>query len=130
MIPVNLGDQLQLKALKIAGTDTSASAVGSAVDLQGLEGEIAVVLNSAHGSGNSDNTLAVKIQHSDTTTSGDFVDISGAAFATVDGTTDSTQLMSLNKNELKRYIRYSSAMAGTSKSYVWGVVAVGMNKYL
>lgn len=129
MIPVNLGDQLQVKTMKIAATDTSASASGSAVDLSGLEGEIAVLLNAAHGSGNTDNTLAVKIQHSDTTTSGDFVDVSGAAFSTVNGTTDSVQSMSLNKNELKRYVRYSSAMAGTSKSFVWGALIVGLNKY-
>lgn len=130
MIPINLGDQLQLKTLKVAATDTTASVNGSAVDLQGLEGEIAIILNAAHGSGNTDNTLSVKIQHSDDTVSGNFSDVSGAVFTTVDGTTDSAQLMSLKKDELKRYIRYVSTMAGTSKSFVWGAIAVGMNKYL
>jgi len=128
---VNLGDQLGVKTLKVSGTDTAASTNGSAVDLQAWADEFAIVLNSAKGSGNADNTLDVKIQDSADGSTG-WNDISGAAFTQVLGSsgTDSTQLMSLNKNEIKRYIRYVSTMAGTSKSFAWGCIAVGLPKYL
>jgi len=128
MIPANLGDQLVGKIIRVAAVDTSATTNGTAIDLAGYSGEIGIILNAAHGSGNSDNTLAIKFQDSaDGSTS--WNDISGATFSTVDGTNDSLQLLSLNKDEVKRYIRSVTTMAGTSKSFVYGMSLVGMKKY-
>lgn len=129
MIPVNLGDQLQIAALLNTTTQTS-STNGAAVDLLGYEGEIAVILNAAKGTGNADNTLDVKIQDSaDGSTS--WGDVSGAAFTQVlgSGGTDSCQKISVNSNECKRYIRYVSTLAGTSPSYRYGVALLGMKQY-
>lgn len=130
MIPVNFGDQAQVATLLAATTQTS-STNGAAVDLQGYTGQLAVVLNAAKGTGNADNTLDVKIQDSADGSTG-WADLSpAAAFAQVlgSGGADSTQKVVINSDNVRRYIRYVSTLAGTSPSYRLGIVALGNKQY-
>jgi hypothetical protein len=122
---MNLGDQLQLVALLPAAVVT-ASGNGTGKDLQQLDGEIGVILDSAGGTGNADNRLNVKLQESDDNST--FSDITGGAFTQV-AVTASQQKISLNKNELKRYVRAVKTVAGTTPSFVVSVSIVGINKY-
>jgi hypothetical protein len=128
MLPVNLGDQLQTAAVKAAGAAQTSSTNGSAVDLGAYEGEVALILAAQHGTGNADNTLNLKVQDSADGSTG-WGDVSGATFTAVNGTTDSLQKLSINKNEIKRYIRYVSTIAGTTPSYIYSITLAAMKRY-
>lgn len=115
----NPGDLAQGASLIPAGTLTSTT-TGSAVDLQGYDGEAVVVLNAAaSGVG----TAAVKLTHSDTS-GGTYTDISGAAFTTVSSSA-SHQLLSIDTDEIKRYIKAVVTIAGADASQTLSVSLVG-----
>src|ERR1043166_8432587 len=92
----------------------TANLTGSAVDLLDYEGVAAFVLNSGAATAGTNPTLDVKIQHSDTTTSGDFVDVSPAMAFTQVTTTAGVQLLTKNVSDLKRYVRVIGTLGGTS----------------
>ena len=121
----NLGDVLQTLTL-IPAAAVTGDGNGTGVDLQSYAGEICLILNSAAGTGNADNTLDIKIQESADNSS--FTDVSGAAFTQVT-TAASVQKLSLNKDELKRYIRAVKDVGGTSPSFICGLVGVAVAKY-
>lgn len=126
MIPVNLGDDLQLLDL-IPVASVAATGNGTGVDLLGYEGEILVTLDCANVDGTNP-TMDVTLEHSDVLGSG-YAAISGAAFTQVT-TVASAQKMSLNKNELKRYLRAVKTLGGTMSPHFYvSVKAVGMKKY-
>lgn len=99
----------------------NANTNGSAVDLQGYvgKGELAFFLSVGSVSGTSP-TLDVKIQQSDSSTSG-FADIAGAAFAQASAI--GTQEMRVIPT--KRYIRAVVTVGGTSPVFGAGLIAVG-----
>lgn len=85
----------------LAASASQASTVtGSAVDLTGYEGPVAII--QSHGTGTG--TLDGKIQDSSDGSTG-WADVSGKAF-TQETTTAGVQVMSLDPREAKRYIRY------------------------
>lgn len=99
---------------------------GSAVDVSGFEQvgarEFIAFLTCGAASGTSP-TLDVKIQESDSSTSG-FADISGAAF---------TQLTGAGSEHLrfvarKRYVRAVRTVGGTSPSFTFSVTLVGRQR--
>ena len=88
-----------------------------------------IVLNASAGTGTTP-TLDVKLQHSDTTTSGDFADVTNAAFTRVTDVsgTAGVQVLRVNVSDLKRYLRVIGTIAGTTPSFDFGVEFVGIKK--
>lgn len=123
----NLGDQLQVKNLLPVASVTSTAA-GSAIDLKDLSGEIAVLADVSAPVAGTNPTLSLKLQECDTS-DGSFTDVSNGAFTQVTDAA-SVQKLSLNKDELKRFVKIHKTIGGTSSpEYLVSVKAVGINKY-
>lgn len=107
-------------------TSSFTGATTNIADLQALEGDIQIVLDAGAGSGGT-TTLALKIQDSDSTTDGDFGDATGGGFTSL--TTDaSKQVLTLNADSLKRYIRLVTTQ-GAGSTYLLSVNGYGLKKY-
>jgi hypothetical protein len=125
MRPVNLGDQLQLlNLLPIAAV--TATGNGTGVDLEEIDGEIAVMIDVANVAGTLP-TMDLTLEDSaDNIT---FGAVTGGAFTQVT-TVASAQKISLNSDELKRYLRVVKTIGGTSTpQYLISVKAVGIKQY-
>jgi hypothetical protein len=68
-----------------------------------------------------------KIQHSDTTTDGDFSDVTGGGFTAV-AQAAAKQVLTLNRDALKRYIRFVGTIA-SSGTTIYSVQGFGLKKY-
>jgi hypothetical protein len=126
----NLGSKSYLGTL-LACDARTASANGTGFDLEGsngAEGEAIVILASDAASAGTDPTLDVKLQESDSSGSG-YTDISGATFTQV---TDSQALekITINTNDVKRYLRAVGTIGGTSSpAFTYSVALVYGKKY-
>jgi hypothetical protein len=121
---INLGDQVQVLNLHPTVART-ATANSTGVDIQQIVDQIAIVIDSAAGTGTSP-TLDVKIQESSDNST--FTDISGLAFTQIT-TSASVQKIVLNKGATKRYIRVVSTITGTTPSFSYSVKGYGLKKY-
>ena len=103
----------------------AATGVSSAFNLSDYEGKIYIILDAtAQGSGI---TNARKITEC-ATSGGSYSDVSGGGFTTV-GNTVSRQVIELNCDELKQYIKLDKTVAGgTGTGYVSAQV-IGQKKY-
>lgn len=122
--------QASAVSLAAAGRRTS-TLTGSAVDVLDYEGPAMFILNAAAATAGTSPTLDVKIQHSDTTTSGDFVDVTGGAFTQVTDVagTAGVQKKILNVASLKKYVRVIGTIAGTNTpTFDFAVEFVGLKK--
>ena len=119
-------DSLTVLLGKAIGAETS-SGNSTIKDLLVYEGDLLVILNSTAGTGTDTPTLTVKLKHNDST-SGTFTDVPDGAFSAV---TDSTSLQTLtiNSNEIKRYMRVHAAISGTNPSFTYSVDIIGQKKY-
>lgn len=99
---------LKVVRLATAGRIT-ASGNGSAVDVKPYSGEARLVLNSGAGSA-SGVKLDVKIQHSD---DGSTWADTGIAFAQVTDAAPSFQVVGVNVDRFRRYIRAVDTVAGS-----------------
>lgn len=118
-------DKLQLTAFHPTAART-ATGNGTGIDVQTMDGDLFLVLDSAAGTGTSP-TLDIKMQSSDTS-GGTYTDIAGATFTQVTGTA-SQQAITISKDEAKRYIRVVYTVGGTSPSFTFSVNAIGVKKY-
>ena len=106
---------------------TFTGATVNIADLQALDGDIQIMLDSSVVTGAGSITCAV--EHSNTTTAGDFVAIvPAAAFTAVTSAGASKQILTLTKDNLRRYIRVVGTVSGTA-SAAYGVNGYGVNKY-
>ena len=116
----------QLKAVSVvklaASATVTATGNGSAVDLQGFDGDLKLVLN-ASATGGAGQTLDVKVQHSANGTTG-WAD-TGVAFAQVTNAAAAFEVLSANAEQFHRYIRVVDTMAGTTPTVTRGVALVG-----
>jgi len=119
----NLGDLAISAALLPAGTITETT-TGSAVDLQAYGGEAAVILSAAASGVGS---CAVKLQHSDTS-NGVFADIDGATFTAVT-TSASHQKLSVDTDEIKRFVKAVATLTGEGATQTISVSIVGLPEY-
>jgi len=116
-------DKLQHFTL-LATTTITATGNQTGVDLQGFDGDVQIILaGTAAGSGN-DLTFRIEESEDNSTygaaTGGGFTAIANAA---------SKQVITLNSNDLKRYIRLScTAETGTASSSVT-CFGFGLKKY-
>ena len=121
-------EKLQHFVLHPVGPETGnfTGATTNIADLKDFDGDIQILLDSDGGASGT-RTLALKIQHSDQTGSG-FADVEpGVAFTSL--TTDpSKQVLTVNRDALKRYIRLVTTQ-GAGSTYVYSVNGYGLKKY-
>ena len=89
---------------------TFTGATTNIADLRALDGDIQIMLDS--GAAAASGTMTGKIQHSNTTTSGDFEDVTGGGFTAV-AQVASKQVITLSKDDLRRYIRFVGTIAAS-----------------
>lgn len=118
-------DKLQLTSFHPT-TARTATGNGAAVDVQTLDGDIFLILDSAAGTGTTP-TLDIKVQSSDTS-GGTFTDITGAVFTQVTGTA-AQQAITISKDEARRWIRIVYTVGGSNPSFTFSVNGVGVKKY-
>lgn len=104
----------------------TTTGVGSAIDLTAYEGVVAIILDSAAGTGTTP-TLDVKLTDC-ATSGGTYGDISGAAFVQIT-TTASRQIIYVDVDKVKQFVKVSSTIGGTTPSFTYSVNVVGMKKY-
>lgn len=109
-----------------AGTDSASAALTP--DLLAYEGDIVFTLD--HAAAGSGVTLTAKIQHSDTTTAGDFVDVTGGGFTAAAANAAGFSNITLNSDILRRYVRVLFTVTGGSGTGAACVMARGSAKYL
>jgi hypothetical protein len=110
--------------------DRTTTLTGTALDVQDYEGVALIVLNGAAATAGTTPTLNVKLQHSATTTTGDFVDVTSAAFVEVTDVagTAGVQTLKVNVSDLKRYIRVIGTIAGSGAHFDFSAGFVGIKK--
>lgn len=106
-------------------TTTFTGATTNIADLKDFDGDIQIILDA--GAAAASGTMTGKIQHSDTTTDGDFSDVTGGGFTAV-AQEASKQVKTLNRDALKRYIRFVGTIA-SSGTTVYSVNGYGLKKY-
>jgi hypothetical protein len=106
-------------------TATFTGATTNIADLKDFDGEIQIILDA--GAAAASGTMTGKIQHSDTTTSNDFTDVTGGGFTAV-AQAASKQVKTLNRDELKRYVRFVGTIA-SSGTTTYSVNGYGLKKY-
>jgi len=106
-------------------TTTFTGSGGTLIDLAQYEGDIQVILDS--GAAAASGTLTCVIQHSDTTTSGDFSNLTGAAFTAV-AQAASKQVLTVSDVDRKRYIRLVGTIAASGTT-TYSVNGYGLRKY-
>ena len=124
----NLGSKTYVGSL-LGADSRNASANGTGFDLQGsndAEGEAIVILDSEAGSGTSP-TLDVKLQ--DSADNSSWSDLSGKTFTQVTDGAAATEKISINTNDVRRYVRAVATLGGTSPVFVCAVSLVYSKKY-
>lgn len=125
----NLGSKSYLGTL-FANDSRTASANGTGFDLEGsngAEGEAIVILASDAASAGSSPTLDVKLQESSDNST--FTDITDATFTQVTDAA-SSQKISINTNDVKRYLRAVGTIGGTSSpAFTYTVQLIYGKKY-
>lgn len=107
-----------------AAVRTSTLTPSSGVDLSSFDGDMNIILTSSAATAGTNPTLNCKLQHSDASDSG-FTDVTGVAFSEITGAADSTQMLTIDADSLKRYARVVCTIAGTNTpTFAFGVVAV------
>lgn len=124
MIEQNLGQVLNLIALHPTAART-ATVNGTGVDVTQFVGEIAVVLDSAAGTGTSP-TMDVKLQDSDAV-GGTYADIPGATFTQVVDAV-AAQKIAVKVGGVNKFIRAVATIGGTTPSFTFSVNAVGVKQ--
>lgn len=126
----NLGSKSYLGTL-LACDARTASANGTGFDLEGsngAEGEAIVILASDAASAGTNPTLDVKLQESSDNST--FTDISGATFTQVTDAAQALEKISINTNDVKRYLRAVGTIGGTSSpAFTYSVALVYGKKY-
>lgn len=106
---------------------TASTKTGSAVDLQDFEGDMECILDAE--AGGSSVTYAVKLTESDTSAGHAYTDVASGAFTTTAADTASVQKLTVNTDEMKRFIKVVVTVAGGSGTGAVSVSALGQPKY-
>jgi hypothetical protein len=101
--------------LKPINSAASATNKGAAIDRLGFDSGVLHAMVGAAAGGPSAQSAIFKLQESDTTTDGDFADVTGASLAAMTADNASGYL-DINLQGFKRYIRVVCTVALTSGS--------------
>jgi hypothetical protein len=117
-------DKLQHFTL-LATTTITATGDQTGVDLAGYEGDVQIILTGTAAGADAD--LTFRIEESDTL-GGTYTAVTGGGFTAI-GNAASKEVITLNSNDLKRFIRLScTAETGTASSAVT-CLGFGLKKY-
>lgn len=101
---------LNIAAKLATAARITATTTGAGLDISGLTGKCMLILNASAAEG-AGMTLDAKIQHSDDNVT--FID-SGTAFAQVTSAAAAFQVIEMDIDGFKKYIRVVDTLAGTS----------------
>ena len=121
----NLGTKTTILGL-LSNDVVTATATGSAIDLLGYEGDMAVLLDAEAGGASI--TYAVKLTESDTS-GGTYTDVTGGAFTTTTANTASLQKITVNVTSLKRFVKATATVAGGTGAGAVAVIGLASAKY-
>lgn len=121
----NLGTKTTILGL-LRNDVVTATATGSAIDLLGYEGDMAVLLDAEAGGASI--TYAVKLTESDTS-DGTYTDVTGGAFTTTTANTASLQKITVNVTSLKRFVKATATVAGGTGAGAVAVIGLASAKY-
>lgn len=121
----NLGTKTTILGL-LRNDVVTATATGSAIDLLGYEGDMAVLLDAEAGGASI--TYAVKLTESDTA-AGTYTDVTGGAFTTTTANTASLQKITVNVTSLKRFVKATATVAGGTGAGAVAVIGLASAKY-
>lgn len=121
-----------------ASTAAAGAIKGTAVDISDLEGPVFIHVQAPVAS--ASDTITFTVQHSETTTDGDFAAVSastlvspstGAAdtFTVVTDAVAVDETLALLRDVLKRYVRVVATTAGSGISVVFAAEVIGQPKY-
>jgi hypothetical protein len=105
-------------------TATFTGATTNVADLKDFDGDIQIMLDAGAAGGSG--TMTGKIQHSNDGTT-NFEDVTGGGFTAV-AQAASKQVLTLNKDGLRRYIRFVGTIA-SSGTTTYSVNGYGLKKY-
>lgn len=105
-------------------TATFTGATTNVADLKDFDGDIQIILDS--GAAAASGTMTGKIQHSNDGTT-NFDDVTGGGFTAV-AQAASKQVLTLNKDGLRRYIRFVGTIA-SSGTTTYSVNGYSLKKY-
>ena len=121
----NLGTKTTILGL-LRNDVVTATATGSAIDLLGYEGDMAVLLDAEAGGASI--TYAVKLTESDTS-GGTYTDVTGGAFTTTTANTASLQKITVDVTSLKRFVKATATVAGGTGAGAVAVIGLASAKY-
>ena len=121
----NLGSKTTILGL-LRNDVVTATGLGSAIDLLGYEGDMAVLLDAEAGGASI--TYAVKLTESDTS-GGTYTDVTGGAFTTTTANTASLQKITVNVTSLKRFVKATATVAGGTGTGAVAVIGLASAKY-
>lgn len=122
---VNFGNNANLINIQ-AVTSTSASGDSSAVDMLAYDGQCIAIGESHIVSADPTSTLTFKLKES-ATSGGTYTDVVGGGF-TQATSADTSEAIVFNKNNQKRYLKFSRTLVGPSAYLISGKV-VCQKKY-
>lgn len=106
----------------------TSTLTGGAVDVSKYAGYGQMILASAAAAAGTTPTLNVKLTHCDTS-GGSYTDVTGAVFAEVTDSADSTQMVQVEMDSLKKFVKVVGTIAGTATpTFDFGVVLVAAAK--
>ena len=110
----------------LAPATVTATGAGSAIDLLGYDGDLVFVMQATAAGASAG--FSVRLEHSDTTTAGDFTAITGGAVTDI-GNAAYLGTAVVSKDDIKRYVRVNvHAETGTASSII-SVTGLGTKKY-
>lgn len=121
----NLGSKTTIIGL-LRNDVVTVTGTGSAIDLLGYEGDMAVLLDAEAGGASI--TYAVKLTESDTS-GGAYTDVTGGGFTTTTANTASLQKIFVNVSNLKRFVIVSITVAGGTGAGAVAVIGLASAKY-
>ena len=122
----NLGTKTEVLNFLPNDVVTATVTASTAIDLVDYEGDIAVILCAEAGSAGV--TYLGKLTESDTS-GGSYTDVTGGAFTITAANTASVQKISVNSNDMKRFIKAVVTVAGGTGAGAVTIVGLGSKKY-
>ena len=122
----NLGTKTEVLNFLPNDVVTATVTASTAIDLVDYEGDIAVILCAEAGS--SGVTYLGKLTASDTS-GGTYTDVTDGAFTITTANTASVQKISVNSNDMKRFIKAVVTVAGGTGAGAVAIVGLGSKKY-
>lgn len=110
----------------LAPAALTATTTGTAVDLAPWHGLVDIIL-LASATGGAGETAVVTIEHSDKSDT-EFTS-AGVTFTTVDDTAGATQAITVNVDQLKKYVRAKVTLAGDTPAVTCAVLVSGPRNY-